>query len=72
MFLFTFAIKIRYEEFRSTHDPARKLQVFQESVARADAIPVPTNVLALPQLKTQAMPIEATVSDMYPIYIYLF
>jgi hypothetical protein len=50
-----------YEEFRSTQDPARKVALWQESVDQADAIPVPLGVLALPQLKAQAMPIEASV-----------
>jgi hypothetical protein len=47
-----------YEEFRSTKDPTRKVELWQESVAMADTIPVPKDVLSIPYLKTQPMPIE--------------
>jgi len=55
------AVHGMYEEFRSTHDPTRKVELWQESVAMADTIPVPFDVLSLPVLKTQPMPIETTL-----------
>jgi hypothetical protein len=55
------AVHGMYEEYRVTKDPSRKVELWKESVAMADTIPVPSDVLSLPRLKTQPMPIETTV-----------
>jgi len=47
-----------YEEFRSTHDPDRKIELWRESVRLAHQIPVPEQVLLIPSLKSHPMPIE--------------
>lgn len=55
------AVHGMYEEYRMTKDPTRKVELWKESVEMADTIPVPEDVLSLPRLKTQPMPIETTV-----------
>lgn len=55
------AVHGMYEEYRVTKDPTRKVELWKESVEMADTIPVPEDVLSLPRLKTQPMPIETTV-----------
>lgn len=63
IYLFSLCVVIeRYEEFRCTIDPARKVALWKESVLLADEITVPVDVLTIPELREQPLPIETDVN----------
>ena len=47
-----------YEKFRVERDPEKKLQLWEESLTAADAVPVPEGALSIPHLTSYPQPDE--------------
>ena len=53
-----------YEKFRVERDPEKKLQLWEESLTAADAVPVPEGALSIPHLTSYPQPDEVAVLEL--------